>query len=643
MHSDQRPTTSMAAARADGQDHPFLLKPAPGPPPADGTEEVTYVPRFAEQDETVMAFVPSRPLVPGRLRALADRRETVLGFVILANCVTMGLELDLPWVGWRWVNQVLLVYYTVDLSVRLSEDGFCGFCRSPWNWFDTLIVVAMALEMWVFPLLTDHDRNAHNAVSFATLFLRLCRLLRAVRVFTIVPFIRPLFDLLSALSEAFTAIMWLMVMLILVLYSFALVFTQLLGHDLLTSELSEEARAVAVETFGTVPLSVFGLFRMMSADMTDMGPILSATSGPTLPLCWIAFQICASWLLLTTLTATVVNTMCRVTAQREREEYYMKEAESHDAVRDELKELFDGLDTTGHDEIKRDALLEFLRDPRNAGQLRRIANLEVHSVLGTWDAMQTGGAVHLDVLTDELSTAGSRELDQGMMRLETQVRQLQESVNKIFVHLHASPLHHVHSLPDVSGEDLPLVSQSSPTNSTRTLQRRYAVSSTPEGEEHASALISSPRSGSAPFIKLLTPRRAGSEQCSTGGFRSALARPSSNSASSSLAGELHSAAQQVRDDEGEDEEAKGCGGPQAPRGGGGGGGGAFPPRHRAASAADGSCRGSPPSGAPQRLSRPPPAPPEHALLGRLRAIGGGRARKAGGAAVATMSHGAVVC
>jgi len=400
-------------------------------------EEVTYeldgsglMKRLMKPCETSNGEQTNAPESRSLTQAFFAYRETILGFVILLNCFTMGLELDFPWAGWKLLNQSMLVLYIIDLWARMYEEGLRSFIWRPWNWIDTVVVIASALELWVLPLLSELQ-NAHSMVSAAMLFLRLCRLLRAVRVFTVVRAMRPLFNLLSGLSEALSSILWLLVLVFIFLYAFGLVFTELFGHGLAVSELSDAAQAKAADTFRTVPLSVFALFRAMSADMTDLGPLLSASSGVVLPLCWGTFQMSASWLLLSTLTATVVNTMCIAAARREKEERSKIALEAPEVIAEQLEEVFSCIETNHFGEIGIEELNTFLSVPANQKALERIASVDLHKAITTWYAMQEEGTVDLHKYTEKLAASLSTDLESSVVRLETQVRHLQHSVDQI--------------------------------------------------------------------------------------------------------------------------------------------------------------------------------------------------------------------
>ena len=49
-----------------------------------------------------------------------DMFETAMASVIAVNSTIMSLELDVPWYGWVYVENFLLVTYTFELAMRIQ-------------------------------------------------------------------------------------------------------------------------------------------------------------------------------------------------------------------------------------------------------------------------------------------------------------------------------------------------------------------------------------------------------------------------------------------------------------------------------------------------------------------------------------------
>jgi len=361
--------------------------------------------------------------------------EKAICVVISANCMTMGLEMDYPWNGWFWVNQVMLAAYVVDIALRIYAQSCRDFVRGGWNWLDSIIVISSILDMWIIPFVhvSGKKHNSRSIIGSVTIILRLPRLLRIFRILTVVKAVRPLYNLLVGLSEAFSAIFWFLVLVCVLLYAFALIFHQMFSHG--WEALSEDANDDAKQVFATVMKSFFSLFRVMAADMTDLGPILSHCMDWSLPMWYMAFQMCSSWLLLSTLTATVIDTVLGSKAKREREEEFRRVRDERDQVTEALQDALGELANV-YDELRVDELREFLEDPENADLLRKLVNKEPFEALQDWEALQIEGAVQLDDFIEHLQAGSySHNVAGNVHRLESRVLRLQSSMDQVIAFL----------------------------------------------------------------------------------------------------------------------------------------------------------------------------------------------------------------
>ena len=132
-------------------------------------------------DEWVVPFLPGEPQpLKGCLQALRLLRifrvlkvlriffeadlawteeasfQSFIGLVIIANSLMMGLETDVHWGGWFFIEQVLLAVYVFELAVRLKRFGFLylswGNSDFVWNLLDFVIVATSVCDTWAVPL-----------------------------------------------------------------------------------------------------------------------------------------------------------------------------------------------------------------------------------------------------------------------------------------------------------------------------------------------------------------------------------------------------------------------------------------------------------------------------------------------------------
>jgi hypothetical protein len=220
--------------------------------------------------------------------------DAVTGIVIFVNVVLMGIELDVPWSGYTYIEQAMLCVYIMDVVLRMWWNGFKKYFVDKLHLIDITIVLASTFEIWFLPMFMAFEESEHTSgtrkrgslLTNMTMALRAFRLVRAIRLIKLVKFARPLYLILSSLSAAFVRVCWVMVLIGVSLYAFSLVFTQLLGRDMLDTLGDDPKLAILRQRFSTVPRTFFELFRAMCGDVTDFGMIVSAEDNIVVPLAY---------------------------------------------------------------------------------------------------------------------------------------------------------------------------------------------------------------------------------------------------------------------------------------------------------------------------------------------------------------------
>lgn len=72
----------------------------------------------------------------------------VIGVIILNSLLLVASALDEDHRElWENVENGCLLFFCVELAVRLHSHGFKGFLRSAWCWFDSVVIVLALLPM----------------------------------------------------------------------------------------------------------------------------------------------------------------------------------------------------------------------------------------------------------------------------------------------------------------------------------------------------------------------------------------------------------------------------------------------------------------------------------------------------------------
>ena len=207
-------------------------------------------------------------------------RNGIIG-VILINAVVLGLETSetvMSNIGWlvRLVDWICLTIFVLELAAKLYAHG-SRFFRNGWNIFDAVIVGSALVP------------GGHSVSA-----LRALRILRVLRVISAAPRLRRVVEGLVSALPSMGSVFFLMAILF---YIGAVISTTLFGDAF-------------PEWFGTLALSAYSLFQIMTLESWSMGIVRPVME--VYPYAWVFF---VPFILLTTfavvnlLVGLIVNSM----------------------------------------------------------------------------------------------------------------------------------------------------------------------------------------------------------------------------------------------------------------------------------------------------------------------------------------------
>lgn len=259
-----------------------------------------------------------------KMEGLKDFLETrefrwfIVSLIIL-NATTIGLETSPavmkaigPWL--EQIDKYILIIFCLEIALKITAYRL-KFFTSAWNIFDFLII-GIALVPASGPL--------H--------ILRTLRVLRTVRLIKNVPRLRMIIE---SLILSIPSIGWIMVLLFMIFYIFAVIGTDLYG-------------SAFPQYFGDLGDSLFTLFQIMTLESWSSGiarPMMQQL--PHSYLFFVPFILLATYTTLNVFIAVVVNTMNEVNRKElKEEEERLKELlkEEHGEIMDYMKKLNKKLD-----------------------------------------------------------------------------------------------------------------------------------------------------------------------------------------------------------------------------------------------------------------------------------------------------------
>ncbi|XUU59466.1 ion transporter [Erythrobacter sp. HA6-11] len=232
-----------------------------------------------------------------RVRALVDARrfEHAITAVIVINAIGLGLETS-PAIMERFggiisgLDRIAIAIFVVELALKLFAYRL-SFFKNGWNVFDLVIVTAALVPA---------------SQQFSV--LRALRILRALRLVSVVPSMR---KVIVGLFSAIPSIGTVIVMLVLLFYISAVMATKLFGQSF-------------PEWFGSLGASLYSLFQIMTLESWSMGIVRPVME--VFPYAWaffVPFILLTSFIVLNLFIGVIVNAMSEATdeeAHDEREE-----------------------------------------------------------------------------------------------------------------------------------------------------------------------------------------------------------------------------------------------------------------------------------------------------------------------------------
>ncbi|CAE7233233.1 Scn11a [Symbiodinium necroappetens] len=193
------------------------------------------------------SWLPSEENPPtNRLSRIAQKMvsswmfETFFAGVIMTNSIFIAVQVELsaaqpgrpPDGGMFIVSTFYSVLFTIELLIRLAAVGPRLYCGQDWAWtlLDTLVVATSVFEFIVeLPVQQDDVDDSQSLFGNMRLLriLRIAKITRAVRIIRLVKFVRALRSLLFCIGKTLKAMAWSAALLVLIIFLFGLVFTDI--------------------------------------------------------------------------------------------------------------------------------------------------------------------------------------------------------------------------------------------------------------------------------------------------------------------------------------------------------------------------------------------------------------------------------
>jgi len=232
--------------------------------------------------------------------------DSAMALLIISNCVFMGFQVEESDSSSSVdVLQVMFcTLFTVELLLRLFADPqkFCGKDYL-WNTFDTITVLGSIIELSLQFAATEGEKSANFLLLRCLRFLRFLRVARMLRVRAF----RELRLMVQSMMCCVKPLTWTVSLLGLVLYIFAIVFTQA-TIDALRNNYGLEHKDLLQKNFSTMVGSMYVLlsFVLGGSDWLDYAVGLGSIHWGY-KICLCCYVIFTQLALLNVVTAIFVD------------------------------------------------------------------------------------------------------------------------------------------------------------------------------------------------------------------------------------------------------------------------------------------------------------------------------------------------
>ena len=148
--------------------------------------------------------------------------RSLMIFVVIANLIVIGIEIEADHVRDPVLETLEHMFYWLFLAESLSKILAYGpplWATDPWNMLDAVILICMSIDYFVHV-------SSSQALDEETLMTPL-RLLRITRLVKLIGLCAPLHKMMAAFYNGMSQVGWLVALILLLLYAFALVCTTL--------------------------------------------------------------------------------------------------------------------------------------------------------------------------------------------------------------------------------------------------------------------------------------------------------------------------------------------------------------------------------------------------------------------------------
>lgn len=289
-----------------------------------------------------------------------------VGVVIMINTLVMAVKADnQDWQGWPFVENALLIFFVVELLLRLQAYRGEFFTNQDkyWNIFDLTVVLLGVLDLWVIQVFFDLQ-HAHAKVAKFVTVLRVVRILRILRLLRLFKTFPELHLLALGLVQSIVVVFWISLLFVILMVVAAIFCTTMTGHDADSwpdiVDNPDCNKQLIEEYFGTMLRSMTTLFQFVTLDDWSRIARCVTKSQPFMQIFFIIYILITAFTTLSLLTGVVSEQILAATKKEEEEQTERRE-EQNQFFR-EVKKMFKKADHDDSHTITRQEFQDMLQE-----------------------------------------------------------------------------------------------------------------------------------------------------------------------------------------------------------------------------------------------------------------------------------------
>eukprot|EP00929_Paragymnodinium_shiwhaense_P011750 TRINITY_DN11796_c0_g2_i1.p1 TRINITY_DN11796_c0_g2~~TRINITY_DN11796_c0_g2_i1.p1 ORF type:complete len:751 (-),score=212.70 TRINITY_DN11796_c0_g2_i1:111-2363(-) len=293
--------------------------------------------------------------------------DRLVATVIAVNVLVIGAETNwriqnLSGEGlwgdvWLAFHYIFSFIYFCELMLRLLVERMLFFSRKNadlrWNLFDLMLVLASTIDI-LADLTLQAWSPGGNSLSTVRL-LRILRLLRIMRILRVMRFLKDLRAMVHGIIMSVRSLVWALILLILIMYVFAVLIMQILVEELSGADVSSNNEASTY--FPNVLRGIYTLFSCICGgiDWGDVAePLISI--HPLLGLFFASYISFAVFCVLNIVTGVFVESSRTMS---NRDDQFLAVLEHRNSWLRDVDECFKRIDTSCNGEIALDEFVAY--------------------------------------------------------------------------------------------------------------------------------------------------------------------------------------------------------------------------------------------------------------------------------------------